>query len=222
MKRFIKKYFILTQNIRLREDVSRDNAGFTLIETLVSVVILLLAVVGPMRIASQGAALGIRSRDELGASYLAQDGIEYIRYKIITNMNAGIANPVIGDADLSKCLSSAVPPKCAVDTVTDGVGGTAGKISSCTGGACPNLMWTDTGSVGLSRYGLTAGTSTDFVREVTITPYTGGAIYNTAGVAQQIPSEWYIESTVSWGKPGETGKTLTVGENLVDWRIVYR
>jgi prepilin-type N-terminal cleavage/methylation domain-containing protein len=238
MKEFTKKYFTLKKNKSPLSKVKRARPacpefcrgelveGFTLIETLVAVAILLIAVVGPMKIADQGAKLGVRSRDELTASYLAQDAIEFIRYRITTNMNAGMVNPVTGDADLPTCLSTATPPKCAVDTVTDGIGGTVGKIYPCdVSGVCPNLIWTDTGSTGFSRYGLTAGTSTDFVREVTITPYTtGGAIYDQTNDPPntKLPSEWYISATVSWGRLGETGKTLTVGENVVDWRIVTR
>ena len=53
--------------------------GFTLIETMVAVTILTLAVAGPMMTANRAIVASQIARSELTASYLAQEGIEYIR-----------------------------------------------------------------------------------------------------------------------------------------------
>ena len=53
--------------------------GFTLIETMVAVTILTLAVVGPLFTASRAIVAAQNARDQLTASYLAQEGIEYVR-----------------------------------------------------------------------------------------------------------------------------------------------
>jgi prepilin-type N-terminal cleavage/methylation domain-containing protein len=53
--------------------------GFTLIETLVAVTILTLAVVGPLLAASRGLVAATTAKDQLTASFLAQEGIEYVR-----------------------------------------------------------------------------------------------------------------------------------------------
>lgn len=190
-----------------KNNVAKRNTGFTLIETLISVVILLIAVVGPMRIASQGISSSIRSRDELVAAYLAQDAIEFIRYKIITNQNAN--DPLT--TGLGDCLSAS---RCNVDTLAvNGDSSSVGRIVGCGASSCPDNLKLTTTSGGFTYYGLhdTTGTSTDFRREVTITEESTGLL--------GFPSEWYISATVYWGKLGEN--SLTVGENLVDWRVIY-
>jgi prepilin-type N-terminal cleavage/methylation domain-containing protein len=54
--------------------------GFTLVETLVAISILMLAILGPLSIASAGLRNSIYARDQITAFYLAQEGIEYVRY----------------------------------------------------------------------------------------------------------------------------------------------
>lgn len=53
--------------------------GFTLIETMVAVSILALSVAGPLFTASRVLVATEISRDQLTASYFAQDGIENVR-----------------------------------------------------------------------------------------------------------------------------------------------
>ncbi len=53
--------------------------GFTLIETMVAIAILALSIVGPMMVANRAIVAAETSRDQLTASYLAQQGIEYVR-----------------------------------------------------------------------------------------------------------------------------------------------
>lgn len=55
------------------------NSGFTLIEAMIAVSILALSVSGPLIGASRAIVLAQISRDQLTASYLAQEGIEYVR-----------------------------------------------------------------------------------------------------------------------------------------------
>lgn len=50
--------------------------GFTMVETLVAITILLIAVVVPMRIASQSVKTASLAREQLTAVYLAQEGLE--------------------------------------------------------------------------------------------------------------------------------------------------
>ncbi len=54
-------------------------SGFTLIETLVAVSIIAIAVTGPLFTASRALVAAQTARDQLIASHLAQEGIEYVR-----------------------------------------------------------------------------------------------------------------------------------------------
>ncbi len=53
--------------------------GFTLVETLVAVAILTIAVSGPLVTAQRAVIAAYTARDQLTASYLAQEAVEYVR-----------------------------------------------------------------------------------------------------------------------------------------------
>lgn len=56
-----------------------SSRGFTLVETLVAVTILLMVVIGPMTIASKGMQSAYFAGDQTTAIYLAQEAIEHIQ-----------------------------------------------------------------------------------------------------------------------------------------------
>jgi type II secretory pathway pseudopilin PulG len=53
--------------------------GFTIVETLVAISILIIALTGPLAIIASSLKSSYFSRDEITAAYLAQEPIEYIR-----------------------------------------------------------------------------------------------------------------------------------------------
>ncbi len=68
---------------------NKKNQGLTLVEVLVSIFILLMSTVMPMVIYSKSIKNSIYASDQITATYLAQEGIELVRYKISTEFNAG-------------------------------------------------------------------------------------------------------------------------------------
>lgn len=62
-----------------RQEARGKSRGFTLIETLVAIAVLVTSIVGPLSIAAKGLAASLLARDQVTAFYLAQEGIEYIR-----------------------------------------------------------------------------------------------------------------------------------------------
>ena len=60
-------------------DYSSKSAGFTLVETLIAVAILMVAIAGPLTIANQALISALGSRNAMIATYLAQDGMESIK-----------------------------------------------------------------------------------------------------------------------------------------------
>ena len=72
--------------------------GFTLIETLVAVSLIMIAISGPLYSASQAHITALDAKNRLAASYLAQEGIEYIRMLRDTTYLADLS---AGKADLS-------------------------------------------------------------------------------------------------------------------------
>ena len=172
--------------------------GFTLIETLVGITILLVAVVGPLTIAYQGVSLSLIARDQITASFLAQEGIEFVRFRIGTNNNAGETGSDLispgGVYDLSNCSGQ----YCIVNVFTD-------TTTSCAG-ACPYLRYSTT----TNKYNYTlAGDTyeTLFIRSIRIDH--DGGIGDT---------EFQVESKVEWGKPGDV-RSLVLKEVIIDWQL---
>ena len=63
--------------------------GFTLIETLIAVAVLMIAIAGPLSISSKALTTSLYARDQTTASYLAQEEMELIKnYKDNNIMNS--------------------------------------------------------------------------------------------------------------------------------------
>ncbi len=63
----------------MKKTIPFFNAGFTLLEAIVAIAILLVAIVGPMNIAQKSLHTSLISRDEMTATFLAEDIIEAAR-----------------------------------------------------------------------------------------------------------------------------------------------
>ena len=86
---------------KLRKIMSRNNQGFTLIETLVAITILLIGVLGPMTTATRGITDGFYAQNQLIGTYLAQEGIDLMGGQIQNNY----ANPSPFLYALDPCLA---------------------------------------------------------------------------------------------------------------------
>ncbi len=101
--------------------------GFTLVESLVAISILMVAIVTPMTIAQKGLGSANYSKDQMTASFLAQDALEFIKNKrdeIGARYDVGSTDPVpdwlIGNGTNilgidSGCIST---NGCNVDTIS--------------------------------------------------------------------------------------------------------
>jgi len=62
-----------------KDNLTKKEKGFTLIETLVAIFILVIAITGPMSAASNSLKASFLARDQVVAFYLAQDAVEAIK-----------------------------------------------------------------------------------------------------------------------------------------------
>ena len=180
--------------------IKNNKAGFTIIETLVAISVLLIALAGPLTIASKGLYSSYYSRDEVTAFYLAQEGIEFFRNLRDTNSLSGVRP---WDNSFSECVGNG---KCRVD-VTNNTPGSSG-ITSCSSdtnrlpGLSCNRLNLDANNI----YGYSTGTGTNFTREITVT-----------AIGPSPTVEYRITSTVSWVSP-LPNHSITLSEDLTKWQ----
>lgn len=127
----------------------KKNTGFTLLETLVAISILLLSISAPLTIASRGLAASFVARDQITAFYLAQDAIEFIRNTRDNNF--------LSDANWLNGFSDLIGAPFTVDTID-------GDMTPCPLGVCQALNYND--SNGFYSYG--SGDPSIFTRSVSI------------------------------------------------------
>ncbi|HXK40185.1 MAG TPA: prepilin-type N-terminal cleavage/methylation domain-containing protein [Candidatus Paceibacterota bacterium] len=111
--------------------------GFTLVETLVAITVLVLGVTAPLTLGSQGLTASRVARDQVVATYLIQEAIEYIRNTRDTNALSGTS----WLSGLSECTTGG----CRIDVPAD-------AVESCSG-TCPALDYND----GTGLYGYNSG-----------------------------------------------------------------
>ena len=183
--------------------------GFTLIEMLVGITILLVAVIGPLYTAFQGVSLSLLARDQITASFLAQEGIEFVRFRIGTNKNAlKVGKFLISSGtpyDLTKCSWQLNTGKsCTVDMFkTD----PTAAITECNGD-CPYLRYSTT----TRKYDYETGGDTYetfFRRSIRVD-------HNNALAPDKI-MEFQVESKVEWGKPGDI-RSIVLKDVIRDWQ----
>lgn len=187
--------------------------GFTLVETLIAVIILVTAVSGPLSIAARGLTTALIAKDQVTAYYLAQDGMEFVRFVRDTNkLQSGDWLTGAGDLDASKRIdlsNCAGANGCSVDSAA-GTTPTSCSSATCSQG---NMRY-DT----VTRLYKTAGTLTGltFNRVIKIT---------TPNPPSTNTTERTITVTVSWSDAaGVTGsgcsanfRCVIIQENIFDW-----
>lgn len=140
--------------------------GFSLIETLVAVVVLVTAIVGPLTLAERSINSSIYARDQVTASLLAEEAIEYLRS--VRDGNEYTHRNWLSD------LSDCVGQLCMVDTtpmqkqkVKDSFQQCKLKAPSLYGSPCAPVAYDKIH--GLYGFKTVNFEDTRFVREVMIT-----------------------------------------------------
>lgn len=167
--------------------------GFTIVESLVALAVLVTAIVGVFKAVSTSTSSYTLSRDQVTAFYLAQEGFEFLRN--MRDQNALNGSPfwltgIAADSD-DPCRFGIA---CTVDTVLSTT-----PIECGLPGTCPVL-----------RQHLTefyfgydpTWSATQFTRQIVLT--------------QINPNEITVAVTVSWPH-GATTRQFKAKENLFNW-----
>ena len=198
----------MTNNIKQRQrfntkalKASPWSGGFTLIETLVAVLLLATAIAGPLTLASKSLTAALVAKDQIIAYYLAQDAIEYVRFVRDTNKLAG-ADWLTGSGgtsagiNLSPCIST---NGCYFDSTQNN----PAVPTACTAAECIGFpMYYDSAS---GKYAYTVGSKSIFTRSAKITEDVDN-------------KEASLTVTVTWSDIGSVVHKVTAKENIFNWQ----
>ena len=185
---------------------TKNNRGFTFIETMIALFIFTMAVLAMMSIMSKGISDTGYAKRKLIAAYLAQEGVEYIRNLRDTY--------ILYNASSSQAGWNAFVTRVTTTADCDGGNGCyfndqALNFSDLTqpivdiavatcGSSCPTLLYNSA----TGRYNYTAGESSGFSRKISV-------ILTNA-------NEVKILSTVSWTEKSRTYQIIS-SEVLFNW-----
>lgn len=200
------------------------NKAFTIIETLVAISIFTSAILGLLSFSAGSIADTNYSKNKLIATYLAQEGLEYMRnlrdtYVLFQSNGWGTGESGENGLDGSFMLklneagcktntgcyfdptglSYAVPSQQAMKSLT---------LTPCSTN-CPTMTYDNSILSSTNRYGYNpAGDPTNFIRKIKVKDVTTSAPLDN--------KEILIESTVFW-KKGDKTYSVTFSNYLKSW-----
>jgi len=182
----------------MKNNFNQNNKGFTLVETMVAISVLMFAVLGPLSIASSGLINARIARDQVTAFYLAQEGLEFVRYTRDTNY---LLNPASTDnKEWLKGLGDCYNRGCIIDTASYfdiNSFDPSSAITSCVPECGPLYIDQQTG---LYTYNT----------QDPLSPFTRTVKVSNVG---EDNNEIRVEATVEW-KTGVATKKVVLSENI--------
>lgn len=188
--------------------IHKQNYGFTLVETLVAISIFTISILGILSVLAQGISNTNYAKQKVIASYLAQEGIEYMRNMRDSYVLYDSESTQIGWAafnanltDISSCQSD---NGCYFDDRNDYANHSQGTWKTnlmlfVCGSTCPLLKY----DVTSGKYNYLSGTDTFFRRKIKV-------------VVSPDETETKIISTVSWTQ-ASGNYSIVFSDSLFNW-----
>ena len=170
--------------------------GFSLIETLVAITVLIGAIAGPLTLASQGIKAASLFKNQLIASNLAQEGMELVHAKRDSNIlqNKGWMDGITDTCGGDGCYVRYTPTDNSVGQIS---------FPSCGAGECPKFFVSPEGWYVQKAAAESGDAETIFRRMIRVTPVVPG-------------KEVKVETTIVWQERFSLS-TFDLEEHLLKW-----
>lgn len=199
--------------------------GFTILETLVAISILVLALTAPLAIVAQALRSSYYARDQVTAYYLAQEAIEFLRNK---RDNAGLQSSAYSEtwtdlfnAEGSPIINAAGSTNLKAYLVR---GNSGYYLKQCIGN-CPEVSYDPNTSTGVLYGSDSAGGPSIFTREIVISEpiratLSDGTEKEVDGINPPGLRELVITVRVQWRmQDGTMSDGVTIREHLTNWQL---
>ena len=194
-------------NFFFKQKNKKRTGGFTLIETLVAISIFSMSILSMMVLLGKGIADTSYAKNKIIATYLAQEGVEYLRNMRDTFVlydSSGAQNGWNAfQVKISPCDITTDPTQsCYFNDqnliYNDPIQPMTGIAINTCSGTCPQFLYDSA----TGRYNYASGVNSGFIRKTQVT--------------QVSPNETKILSTVYWTQALSTYQ-VTFSENLFNW-----
>jgi type II secretory pathway pseudopilin PulG len=182
----------------------KKTAGFTLVETLVAISIFTISILALVSVLAQGISDTTYAKTKMTSTYLAQEGIEYMRnmrdtFVLYYDPNSSQNGWNAFLAGLSVCS----PNGCYFDDgkLMSGLTTSDIPLSACQATGCQHLLYDPT----LGVYDYASGSDSGIVRRI------------DAKIIDPNNNEVRITSTVYWTQ-GSGVYNISFSEDLFNWR----
>lgn len=177
-------------------------AGFTILETLVAIAIILVAVIATLGAAQLGLQSSLYARDQITAYYLAEEAIEQVRNDRDTNEENSCSNFITGGGTNCQPIPvCSTDNSCGVDVVTNSTG--VGVFQCSGSGACGQLYQDNTTHLYSEN---PAGVKSLFVRTVKISYPYGSA------------NEAFVTVKVTWSSTKSSNQSIILYDDLFNYQ----
>lgn len=185
-----------------------NERGFSILEALVAITILVIATTGPMVFAQQSIRAARLAGDQVTAFYLAQDAVEFVKH--VRDENSLNLDRFDWLSGLEECFGA---NGCQISTPEWSSGQTSEAVDACLGGDCPLFEQRTADGKG-KLYGIFDGTAdgeSRFSRRLTITAPEGAD-------PSLETEEVKVEVEVTWTSLGIANeRRVVVSDYVYNW-----
>ena len=177
--------------------------GFSLIEVLVAVSVLIISVTGTLSIIAREVSSAAIAKDQVVAFYLAQEALEYVRGVRDNNAIHDPRNSWLTGLDGLNSLPDCITNKCVIDVNADPLS-VEQEVAECDVTGCDPLFLDSPSGVYNQQ---DDGDPTMFTREVQVV-----GIDDASSPVREVR----VDATVRWTSGVE--RSFTISGNLFNWR----
>ena len=181
-------------------------SGFTIVETLIAIAVLMLAIAAPLSMAERALSSAQIARKEVTAFYLAQEAVEYVRNIKDTNAISGLGGTPDWLTGLDICKDAA---GCGLDPTSSEANTQVILCSEAVNDNDDCLLYQYTGIdealLGIFGHRSTTGwTKSPYRRKLSIEVI-------------EADIEARVTATISWGDGTAEGRTIKISSSIFNW-----